>query len=78
MRKVKKFKAYNMVITSVGELLSFHPIFNLVVNLGITLVPLTIQHNIYIYYVENFKNHFLQITKYYEKIFHFLKWKFQN
>jgi hypothetical protein len=49
MHKVKKFKAYNMVITSVGELLSFHPIFNLVVNLGITLVPLTIQHNIYIY-----------------------------
>jgi hypothetical protein len=28
--------------------------------------------------VENFKNHFLQITKYYERIFHLLKWKFQN
>lgn len=49
MLKVKKFKAYNMVVTSmvvtsVGELLSFCLIFNLIVDLGITLVPWTIQH----------------------------------
>ncbi len=44
MLKVKKFKAYNMVVTNVGELLSFHPIFNPVVNLGITLVPWIVQH----------------------------------
>jgi hypothetical protein len=35
--KVKKFKTHNMVVTNVGELLSFHPIFNPVINLGITL-----------------------------------------
>jgi hypothetical protein len=49
MLKVEKFKVYNMVVTSmvvtsVGELLSFRLIFNLIVDLGITLVPWTIQH----------------------------------
>jgi hypothetical protein len=44
MLKVKKFKAYSVVVTSVGELLSLHPIFNPIVNLGITLVPWTVQH----------------------------------
>jgi hypothetical protein len=79
MLKVKTFKTYNMVGTNVGELLNFHPIFNPIVNLDITLVPWTIQHKLYIFLnAENFKNHFLQITKCYEGIFHLLKWKFQK
>jgi hypothetical protein len=79
MFKVKKFKAYNMIVTNVGELLSFHPIFNSVVKVGISFVPWIVQHKLYYFQnVENFKNHFLQITKYYERIFHLLKWKFQN
>jgi hypothetical protein len=47
MFKVKKFKAYNMIVTNVGELLSFHPIFNPVVKVGISFVPWIVQHKLY-------------------------------
>jgi hypothetical protein len=57
MLKVKKFKAYNMVVISVGELLSFCPIFNLVVNLGIALVPWTVQHKLYYFQKSLIPNH---------------------
>jgi len=40
----EEVQSLHMVITSVGELLSFHPIFNPVVNLGITLIPWIVQH----------------------------------